>query len=203
MIEPIMYFGIGFLFAQKFHPAMRHVGGVRRELGQRTIFNVLGPLTNPAGAEVQIVGVFDPELTEPLAQVLGELGSRAAFVVHGAGGMDELNTVGLNRVSHLKAGKVTTMTLAPEMLDLPRGDMADLAGSQHTALADTDGNKCLVTDVYRPQKRYVRRVVKRGTANAVIDGVLALLHSPRVEPVTTDATVKTSMLLVSPDEGTA
>src|SRR5512136_2786322 len=120
--------GIGFLFAPKFHPAMKHAIGPRKEIGQRTIFNVLGPLTNPAGAEVQIVGVFDPELTEPMAQVLGELGSRAAFVVHGAGGMDELNTVGLNRVSHLKDGKVTTMTLAPEMLDLPRGDMADLAG---------------------------------------------------------------------------
>ncbi len=120
--------GIGFLFAQKFHPAMRFVGGPRKEIGQRTIFNVLGPLTNPAGAEVQIIGVFDPELTEPLAQVLGELGSRAAFVVHGAGGMDELNTVGANRVSHLKDGKVTTMTLEPEMLDLPRGEMADLTG---------------------------------------------------------------------------
>ena len=120
--------GIGFLFAPKFHPAMKHAGGPRKEIGQRTIFNVLGPLTNPAGAEVQIIGVFDPELTEPLAQVLGELGSRAAFVVHGAGGMDELNTVGPNRVSHLKDGKVTTTTLDPEMLDLPRGDMADLVG---------------------------------------------------------------------------
>ena len=120
--------GIGFLFAPKFHPAMKHVGGPRKEIGQRTIFNVLGPLTNPAGADVQIIGVFDPELTEPLARVLGELGSRAAFVVHGHGGMDELSTVGSNRVSHLKDGKVTTMALEPEMLDLPRGDMADLAG---------------------------------------------------------------------------
>ena len=120
--------GIGFLFAPKFHPAMKHAVGPRKEIGQRTIFNVLGPLTNPAGAEVQIIGVFDPELTETMAQVLGELGSRAAFVVHGAGGMDELSTVGPNRVSHLKDGKVTTMTLEPEMLDLPRGDMADLAG---------------------------------------------------------------------------
>ena len=82
-------------------------------------------------------------------------------------------------------------------------DMTDLAGSAHTALADTDGNKCLVTDVFRPQKRYIRCVVKRGTANAVIDGVVALLYSPRVEPVTTDATVKSTKLLVSPDEGTA
>ncbi len=120
--------GIGFLFAPKFHPAMKHVGGPRKEIGQRTIFNVLGPLTNPAGAEVQVIGVFDPDLTETLAQVLGELGSRAAFVVHGAGGMDELSTVGPNRVSHLKDGKVTTTTLDAEALGLPRGDMADLVG---------------------------------------------------------------------------
>jgi anthranilate phosphoribosyltransferase len=120
--------GIGFLFAPKFNPAMKHAIGPRKELGQRTIFNVLGPLTNPAGAEVQIVGVFDPALTETMAQVLGELGSRAAFVVYGAGGMDELNTVGPNRVSHLKDGKVTTTTLDAELLGLPRGDMAELAG---------------------------------------------------------------------------
>jgi anthranilate phosphoribosyltransferase len=120
--------GIGFLFAPKFHPAMKHVGGPRKEIGQRTIFNVLGPLTNPAGAEVQIIGVFDPDLTETMAQVLGELGSRAAFVVHGASGMDELSTVGPNRVSHLRDGKVTTMTLDAETLGLPRGDMAELKG---------------------------------------------------------------------------
>ncbi len=120
--------GIGFLFAPKFNPAMKYAIGPRKEIGQRTIFNVLGPLTNPAGADVQIVGVFDPELTEPLAQVLGELGSRAAFVVHGHGGMDELNTAGPSRVSHLKDGKVTTTTIEPEMFDLPRGDMADLTG---------------------------------------------------------------------------
>src|SRR5512139_1349427 len=120
--------GIGFLFAPKFNPAMKYAMGPRQELGQRTIFNVLGPLTNPAGADVQVIGVFDPELTELLAQVLGELGSRAAFVVHGCGGMDELNTVGPNRVSHLKDSKVTSMTLDPEMLNLPRGDLAELTG---------------------------------------------------------------------------
>ena len=82
-------------------------------------------------------------------------------------------------------------------------DMADLAGSLHTALADTDGNKCLVTDVYRPQKRYVRAVVTRGTANAVINGVIAIQYAPRLEPVATDATVKTTKTLISPDEGAA
>jgi anthranilate phosphoribosyltransferase len=120
--------GIGFLFAPKFHPAMKFAGGPRKEIGQRTIFNVLGPLTNPAGADVQVIGVFDPELTETMARVLGELGSRAAFVVHGYGGTDELNTAGPNRASHLKDGKVTTMLLDPEALNLPRGDLAELGG---------------------------------------------------------------------------
>ncbi len=128
--------GIGFLFAPKFNPAMKHAIGPRQEIGQRTIFNVLGPLTNPAGADVQIIGVFDPALTEPLAQVLGELGARAAFVVHGHGGMDELNTTGPGRVSHLKDGKVTTTTLNPDALDLPRGELADLAGGAPEANAE-------------------------------------------------------------------
>ena len=120
--------GIGFLFAPKFHPAMKHAVGPRREIGQRTIFNVLGPLTNPAGADVQVIGVFDPALTEPLAKVLGELGARAAFVVHGFGGLDELNTAGPNKVSHLKGGKVTSSEIDPGRFDFPRGDLAELTG---------------------------------------------------------------------------
>jgi anthranilate phosphoribosyltransferase len=120
--------GIGFLFAPKFHPAMKYAVGPRKEIGQRTIFNVLGPLTNPAGADVQIIGVFDPALTELLAQVLGQLGARAAFVVHGFGGLDELNTAGPNRMSHLKDGKVTTLSLDPRVYDLPRGDLSELVG---------------------------------------------------------------------------
>jgi anthranilate phosphoribosyltransferase len=103
--------GIGFMFAPKFHPAMKHAIGPRRELGQRTIFNVLGPLTNPAGATHQLIGVYDPALTEPLAEVLGELGSDGAFVIHGHGGMDELTTTGPNRVSHLRDGSVSTYEL--------------------------------------------------------------------------------------------
>jgi hypothetical protein len=88
--------------------------------------------------------------------------------------------------------------------DLADGsDMTDLAGSAHAALADTDGNKCLVTDVFRPQKRYVRAVVTRGTANAVIDGAIALQYSSRVQPTTNDTTVKATKLLISPDEGVA
>jgi anthranilate phosphoribosyltransferase len=120
--------GVGFLFAPKFHPAMKYAVGPRKEIGQRTIFNVLGPLTNPAGADVQVIGVYDPALTEPLAHVLAELGSRAAFVIHGAGGTDELNPCGLNRLSHLKDGAVRSYDLDPAELGFERGALSELRG---------------------------------------------------------------------------
>jgi anthranilate synthase/phosphoribosyltransferase len=120
--------GIGFMFAPKFHPAMKHAIGPRKEIGQRTIFNILGPLTNPAGAHIQLTGVFAPSLTEPLANVLNELGSRAALVIHGAGGTDELNTCGLNRVSHLKDGAVRTYDLDPAELGFSLATIQDLRG---------------------------------------------------------------------------
>ena len=120
--------GIGFMFASKFHPAMKYAGGPRKEIGQRTIFNLLGPLTNPAGADVQIMGIYAPSLTEPLAKVLGELGARAALVIHGAGGTDELNSCGINRVSHLKDGAIRTYDLDPADFNLPRATIADLRG---------------------------------------------------------------------------
>lgn len=120
--------GIGFMFAPKFHPAMKHAVGPREEIGQRTIFNILGPLTNPAGADIQLTGVFAPSLTEPLANVLNELGSRAALVIHGAEGTDELNPCGLNRVSHLKDGAVRTYDLDPSDFDMPRATLNDLKG---------------------------------------------------------------------------
>lgn len=106
--------GIGFLFAPRFHQAMKHAVGPRREVGIRTVFNVLGPLTNPAGAETQLLGVFDPRLTELLALVLKELGCRAALVVHGLDGLDELSIRGPSRVSELRDGQVRTYELVPE-----------------------------------------------------------------------------------------
>ena len=105
--------GIGFLFAPKLHPAMKHAMGPRRELGIRTIFNLLGPLTNPAGAKCQVLGVFAPELTEMFADVLRRLGSKRVFVVHGHDGMDEITTTTGTRVSELRDGKVRTYDLAP------------------------------------------------------------------------------------------
>jgi len=120
--------GIGFMFAPKFHPAMKHVGGPRKEIGQRTIFNALGPLTNPAGADVQVIGVYDPALTESHAQVLKALGSRAAFVIHGHGGLDEINPSGPARVSHLKDGAVRTFDLDPKELGFERVPLTELRG---------------------------------------------------------------------------
>ena len=126
--QAIEQIGIGFMFAPKFHPAMKHAIGPRKEIGQRTIFNVLGPLTNPAGANIQLTGVYDARLTEPLAQVLNELGSKAALVIHGANGLDELNTTGPNRVSHLKDGTVETYDLNPTDFGLTQSTVQDLRG---------------------------------------------------------------------------
>lgn len=120
--------GIGFLYAIHHHPAMRFAIGPRREIGQRTIFNVLGPLTNPAGATHQLIGVYSPALTEPLAAVLGKLGSQAAYVVHGADGLDELSTTGVNLISYLQAGVVRTRELDPQDWGLPRATIDDLTG---------------------------------------------------------------------------
>lgn len=120
--------GIGFLFAPALHGAMKYAIGPRREIGVRTIFNVLGPLTNPAGANVQVLGVFSDTLTEPLARVLGNLGSRRALVVHGEGNLDELTVTGASRVSELNNGTVTNYTVTPEEVGLKRSSLAELKG---------------------------------------------------------------------------
>ena len=120
--------GIGFLYAVNHHPAMRYAIGPRREIGQRTIFNLLGPLTNPAGATHQLMGVYDPALTETLAAVLRTLGSRAAYLVYGSDGLDELSTTGVNRVSVLREGAVATFDFDPADVGLPRARPEDLVG---------------------------------------------------------------------------
>lgn len=120
--------GIGFLFAPALHGAMKYAIGPRREIGIRTIFNILGPLTNPAGANVQVVGVFAADLTEPLAEVLGRLGSRRALVVHGEGGLDELTVTGSTRISDFHQGRVSTYNITPEQLGLARATLAELKG---------------------------------------------------------------------------
>ncbi len=120
--------GIGFLFAPGHHPAMRHAAPVRRQLGIRTAFNLLGPLTNPAGVRLQLVGVFAPHLTEPVARVLGALGCERAFVVHGMDGTDEVSIAGPTRVSEYRDGTVRTWEIVPEEAELERSSLDALAG---------------------------------------------------------------------------
>lgn len=118
--------GIGFMFAPNHHSAMKHAGPVRRELGVRTLFNLLGPLTNPAGAANQVIGVYSAQLTAPLAQALQRLGSRHVLVVHGAGGMDELSLSGASHVAELRDGAVQEYQVTPEQFGLQRAEMVAL-----------------------------------------------------------------------------
>jgi anthranilate phosphoribosyltransferase len=120
--------GFGFLFAPTHHPAMRHAAPVRKELATRTVFNVLGPLTNPAGARAQVVGVYSPSLVRTIAEVLSRLGARRAFVVHGAHGIDELSPAGPNLVCEVDEGSVREREIDPLDLGVPRCDPNDLRG---------------------------------------------------------------------------
>jgi anthranilate phosphoribosyltransferase len=120
--------GFGFLFAPTHHPAMRHAAPVRRELAARTVFNVLGPLTNPAGARAQVVGVYAPSLVRTIAEVLAQLGARRAFVVHGAAGIDELSPAGPNLVCEVVDGDVREREIDPLELGVPRCDPSELRG---------------------------------------------------------------------------
>ncbi len=139
--------GIGFFFAPTFHPSMRHAGPTRRALGIRTAFNLLGPLTNPAGATRQLVGVPRPELTELLARSLALLGSERAWVVHGSDGIDEISTTGYTKISECRNGSVNTFYLHPSDVDLPKapndalrgGDAAENAGIVRSVLGGATG----------------------------------------------------------------
>jgi len=119
--------GVGFLFAQKHHGAMRHVAGPRKEMGVRTLFNLLGPLANPAGAPNQVLGVFAQQWVEPLAQVLHALGSHHVLVVNAEDGLDEISMASPTSVAELKDGQITTYSITPEQFGLQRADLAELA----------------------------------------------------------------------------
>ncbi|OXT00173.1 anthranilate phosphoribosyltransferase [Notoacmeibacter marinus] len=143
--------GIGFMFAPSHHAAMRHVGPTRVALGTRTIFNLLGPMSNPAGVKRQLIGVFSREWLEPMARALRELGSEKLWIVHGSG-LDELTTVGKTDIVILEKGEISTRTVTPEEAGLPRGDMADLKGGDaaHNAKAlreVLDGKKSAYRDI--------------------------------------------------------
>ena len=126
--ESLNTINIGFLMAPRHHSAMRHVGPTRVELGTRTIFNLLGPLSNPAGTSRQLIGVFHRKWTEPLAQVLGQLGTERAWVVHGSDGLDEITTTGKSYVAEINQGSVSTFEITPEDAGLPRADPEELKG---------------------------------------------------------------------------
>ena len=127
--------GIAFFFAPTFHPSMKHAAPVRRELGVRTAFNLLGPLTNPAGARRQLVGVPQPELTDLMARALVLLGSERAWVVHGSDGIDEMSTTGHTKVSECRNGTVSTFYVHPSDFGLPKAVAADLRGGDAAANA--------------------------------------------------------------------
>ena len=128
VVQALTTAGLAFFFAPAWHPSMRHAGPTRRELGVRTAFNLLGPLTNPAGARRQLIGVSRPEHTELVARTLGLLGAERAWVVHGAGGLDEISTLGHTKVSELRNGTVNTFYVHPADVGLPRAAAADLVG---------------------------------------------------------------------------
>jgi anthranilate phosphoribosyltransferase len=156
--------GIGFLFAPVLHGAMRHAIGPRREIGVRTIFNILGPLTNPAHARHQLVGVYDDKLTPVLAAVLHNLGAARAFVVHGSDGLDELTTTGATTVSELRRGQVQTYEVCPEDFGLARAHSADLQGG------DADFNADLVKRILGGQALPQRDIVLLNAAAAIAAG---------------------------------
>lgn len=167
--------GIGFLFAPALHGAMKHAIGPRREIAIRTIFNILGPLTNPAGANVQVLGVFAESLTEPLAEVLNKLGSKRAMVVHGEGNLDELTVTGTTRISELKDGKVSTYSITPEELGLKRCTLDDLKGAETPEDAAVEIRRILA-GAEGPKRDMVvinsaAALVVAGKAETLIDGV--------------------------------
>ena len=154
--------GIGFMFAPTHHPAMKNVGPTRVELATRTIFNLLGPLSNPAGVKRQMVGVFSRQWVEPLANVLKNLGSERAYVVHGSDGLDEITTSGPTTVAALEGGKVTTFEINPADVGIAPAKPEQLRGG------DADANAAALTDVLKGKKGPFRDVALLNAAAAIV-----------------------------------
>ena len=159
--------GVGFMFAPKHHGAMKHAIGPRKEMGVRTVFNVLGPLTNPAGAPNQLLGVFSKELVEPLAHVLANLGSHHVLVVHSEDGMDEISIAAPTFVAELKNGEVTTYTIQPEDFLLVRADLASLK------VEDAAQSLAVVKSVLKNQPGPARDIVQLNAGAALYVAGLA------------------------------
>ena len=159
--------GFGFLFAPTHHPAMRHAAPIRRELATRTVFNVLGPLTNPAGARAQVVGVYAPELVLTIAEVLARLGADRAFVVHGAGGVDELSPAGPNLVCEVVHGEVRRREIDPLELGIDRCAPDELRGGEPAENAET------IRQIFAGADGGKRDAVLLNAAGAIAAGGLA------------------------------
>lgn len=177
--------GIAFLFAPTYHGAMRHVGPVRAELGFRTVFNLLGPLCNPAGANRQVMGVYDPALLEPLAEVLGRLGAKRAWTVNGQG-LDEVTTTGPTEVAEWKDGTVTRFTITPEDAGLPRATLADIQGG------DAEVNAAALRALLNGEKGPYRDIV-------LMNAAAALMVSDKAETLKQGAEIAATVI----DEGRA
>ncbi|MCD6153995.1 MAG: anthranilate phosphoribosyltransferase [Syntrophobacterales bacterium] len=162
--ECIQETGIGFLFAPRLHAAMKYAVGPRREIGIRTIFNMLGPLTNPAGATSQLIGVYDSSLTEMFAGVLKNLGTKRAFVVHGSDGLDEATVTGETRVSELKNGLITTYNITPVDFFGKKYDGEELLG------ADASSNAQITKDILSGRNGACRKIVLLNAALAIVAG---------------------------------
>lgn len=154
--------GIGFLFAPTLHPAMRHAAGPRKEMGIRTIFNLLGPLTNPAGANCQLLGVYDPRLTETFAHVLRELGTKRALVVHGMDGLDEASVSAQTRISELREGLISTYDLDPSRIFGQFFPVEELEGG------DASTNARILKEVLEGREGAPRKVVELNAALAIL-----------------------------------
>ncbi|GIM29810.1 anthranilate phosphoribosyltransferase [Clostridium polyendosporum] len=155
---------IGFLFAPTFHPAMKYAAVPRREMGIRTIFNILGPLTNPASANGQVLGVFSPALTESLAKVLKNLGTERAMVVHGLDGMDEITLSGDTQVSELRDGEIETYIINPSDFGLKTSDMSEVIGG------DSKKNAQIIIDIFNGENGSKRDIVLLNAAAALVVG---------------------------------
>lgn len=156
--------GIGFLFAPLLHTAMRYVMPARREIRIRTVFNILGPLTNPARATAQVIGVYDQALTEVMAAVLNHLGCRRAFVVHGMDGLDEISTTAETKISEVRDGKVRTYVVEPEDFGIPRATLADLQGG------DAEENARIIRQILGGGQGPKRDIVLLNAGAAIVAG---------------------------------
>jgi anthranilate phosphoribosyltransferase len=160
--ECVNEIGVGFLFAPVFHGAMKHAVGPRQEIGVRTIFNLLGPLTNPAGATVQIVGVYEESLTDLMASVLMRLGVRHCYVVHGMDGLDEITLTDRTRVCEGKAGRLTSYVVEPRDFGFQRARPKDLAGG------DAEENARIIRDVLSGREGPRQQLVQLNAAPALV-----------------------------------